>query len=302
MLTKEQFDQLKQGIENQDIPNGFQVVKDLVEYAADLQQKLELERNTLFAESQRKQQLMEQQAKPVDIANPSPEQLYMMVTGRFKAGTFPWSMVSESGKSAWAAAAAELVFAPDTIMASHATQQAEPVALHPDDAAVDRFAQAMKDKLALARAKGRSGWDDPNKCSVEFLAELLCGHLGKGNAGTFEDIANFAMMLHQRDADPTILAAALNEMRYAAHPPAVAVLGVTNISMETIGGNHRVVLHVGTIGEMYDLGKSLRTILSAAPQPAVLTLNQAQVEALKEVLRISDRSHEAWDILKKALK
>ena len=89
---------------------------------------------------------------------------------------------------------------------------------------------------------------------------------------------------------------------FPAQPPAVAVLGVTNISMETIGGNHRVVLHVGTIGEMYDLGKSLRSILSAAPQPAVLTLNQAQVEALKEVLRISDRSHEAWDILKKALK
>lgn len=79
--------------------------------------------------------------------------------------------------------------------------------LHPDDAAVDRFAAAMKVKLAAARAKGRSGWDDPDQCSVETLADLLLGHVGKGNSGTFEDIANFAMMLHQRGADPAILTA-----------------------------------------------------------------------------------------------
>jgi hypothetical protein len=37
-------------------------------------------------------------------------------------------------------------------------------------------------------------------------------HLLKGNAGTFEDVANFAMMLHQRGADPQLLAdAAKNE-------------------------------------------------------------------------------------------
>lgn len=77
---------------------------------------------------------------------------------------------------------------------------------HPDDAAVDRFATAMKAKLAAAREKGRGGWDDPEACSVEFLADLLVGHVGKGNPGNFEDIANLAMMLHQRGADPAILA------------------------------------------------------------------------------------------------
>lgn len=59
------------------------------------------------------------------FACPSAEQLYTMVTSRFQAGTFPWSMVSESGKAAWSAAAAELVFAPDTIMASHTPQQTQ---------------------------------------------------------------------------------------------------------------------------------------------------------------------------------
>lgn len=77
---------------------------------------------------------------------------------------------------------------------------------HSDDTAVDRFAAAMKVKLAAARAKGRGGWDDPAACSVEYLADLLVDHVGKGNCGTFEDVANFAMMLHQRGADPAVLA------------------------------------------------------------------------------------------------
>ena len=89
-----------------------------------------------------------------------------------------------------------------------ATRPAQTEQQHPDDAAVDRFAAAMKAKLAKSRAKGRGGWDDPNVCSVEFLAQLLVEHLGKGNTGTFEDVANFAMMLHQRGADPKVLAEA----------------------------------------------------------------------------------------------
>lgn len=76
---------------------------------------------------------------------------------------------------------------------------------HPDDMAVDRFAAAMKIKLAAAREKGRSGWDDPAACQVDHLAELLVSHVGKGNHGNFEDIANLAMMLHQRGADPSVL-------------------------------------------------------------------------------------------------
>lgn len=79
------------------------------------------------------------------------------------------------------------------------------MSIHSDDVAVDRFALAMKKKLAESRAKGRGGWDDPNRCTIEYLAELLVGHTTKGNEGTFEDIANFAMMLHQRGADPSVL-------------------------------------------------------------------------------------------------
>jgi len=77
--------------------------------------------------------------------------------------------------------------------------------MHPDDAAIDRFAAAMKAKMAAARAKGRSGWDSEEGCSDLSLARSLVSHIFKGNAGTFEDVANFAMMLHQRNANPVVL-------------------------------------------------------------------------------------------------
>lgn len=82
--------------------------------------------------------------------------------------------------------------------AALASQEAVPpaaVPAHPDDAAVDRFAVAMKEKMAASRAKGRGGWDDPAQCRVEKLAAMLVQHVEKGDP---VDIANFAMMIHQR--------------------------------------------------------------------------------------------------------
>lgn len=65
---------------------------------------------------------------------------------------------------------------------------------HPDDAAVDRFAAAMKAKLADARAKGRGGWDGP-ECNADTLSRMLRAHVDKGDP---RDVANFCMFLHQR--------------------------------------------------------------------------------------------------------
>ena len=62
---------------------------------------------------------------------------------------------------------------------------------HPDDEAVDRFAAALKEKLARSRAKGRGGWQ---AASAAHLSQLLRDHLPKGDP---VDIGNFAMMLHQ---------------------------------------------------------------------------------------------------------
>ena len=68
---------------------------------------------------------------------------------------------------------------------------------HPDDEAVDRFASAMHTKMAQARAKGKEGWDDPERCSDEKLGDLL------SNArflNQYVDVANYAMMLWARGA------------------------------------------------------------------------------------------------------
>lgn len=94
------------------------------------------------------------------------------------------------------------------VQASEGLHLYAPVGKHNDDVAVQRFSQAMKDKLAKSREKGRGGWEDPEQCSTEFLCDMLIGHLGKGNDGNFEDIANFAMMLHQRGDSPIKLAEA----------------------------------------------------------------------------------------------
>jgi Lar family restriction alleviation protein len=60
---------------------------------------------------------------------------------------------------------------------------------HTDDLAVDRFAHAMKQKLAQAREKGRGGWQE---CSQEELSRMLRDHIDKGDP---RDVANFCMFL-----------------------------------------------------------------------------------------------------------
>jgi hypothetical protein len=68
---------------------------------------------------------------------------------------------------------------------------------HPDDAAVDAFAEVMKAKLAKARAMGRSGWDNP-AWSHANIARALLQHVVKGDP---VDVANYAMFLeHRRDS------------------------------------------------------------------------------------------------------
>lgn len=69
---------------------------------------------------------------------------------------------------------------------------------HPDDVAIDRFCAAMKAKMALKRAEGRGGWEDPQQVGEPELADMLVDHIMKGDP---IDIANFCMMLHQREQD-----------------------------------------------------------------------------------------------------
>lgn len=74
-------------------------------------------------------------------------------------------------------------------------QLPDPPVRHTDDIAVDRFAAAMKAKLAEKRRQGYTGWDNKHDCSREHLVGLLHRHIVKGDP---IDVANFCMMLHQR--------------------------------------------------------------------------------------------------------
>ena len=69
-----------------------------------------------------------------------------------------------------------------------AEQQPAP---HPDDAAVDRFAAAMKAKLAKKCSEGRTVWQEGNSV---YLSELLREHVEKGDP---VDVGNLAMMIHE---------------------------------------------------------------------------------------------------------
>lgn len=70
--------------------------------------------------------------------------------------------------------------------------------VHADDKAVDAFAVAMKVKMATQRAKGYGGWDQIAACTDRSLADKLMEHTKKGDP---LDVANFCMMLHQRNQD-----------------------------------------------------------------------------------------------------
>ncbi|WP_069267374.1 hypothetical protein [Paraburkholderia nodosa] len=69
------------------------------------------------------------------------------------------------------------------------TVAADAAAPHSDDLAVDALAAAMKEKLAQARAKGRSGWQE---CDPEDLSHMLREHVSKGDP---RDVANFCAFL-----------------------------------------------------------------------------------------------------------
>jgi hypothetical protein len=83
---------------------------------------------------------------------------------------------------------------------------------HPDDIAVQLFADAMKSKMAKARANGRDGWNNAAICPTERLQTMLLEHIAKGDP---VDVANFCMMLWTRGA-PVASAKPVTYLRWRA--------------------------------------------------------------------------------------
>lgn len=74
-----------------------------------------------------------------------------------------------------------------------------------DDKAVDAFATVLKEKLAKARAKGRSGWQT---CELTYLLDGMRSHIEKGDP---LDVAAYALFLWARN-DSTKGVMTLNKM------------------------------------------------------------------------------------------
>lgn len=63
------------------------------------------------------------------------------------------------------------------------------VAKHPDDDAVDTFAQALRDRMAEKREQGRNGWEH---CDLDELGLRLLRSIADGDP---IDVGNYAMMI-----------------------------------------------------------------------------------------------------------
>ena len=74
-------------------------------------------------------------------------------------------------------------------------EEEDTAAPHQDDIAVDRFAAAMKAKLAQKREEGRGGWEDTELLSPQRLLNMLWHHMLKGDP---VDVANLCMMVSLR--------------------------------------------------------------------------------------------------------
>jgi hypothetical protein len=123
---------------------------------------------------------------------------------------------------------------------------------HADDHAVDRFAQAMKEKMAAARANGRGGWE---QCPPEVLSRMLREHVEKGDP---RDVANFCMMLWNiGDAISAPLAQSAEQDRIDAER---LVWLSRNLSVDLLNSYTRHVVMRGGDGDLSDI----RTFIDSA--------------------------------------
>lgn len=65
-----------------------------------------------------------------------------------------------------------------------------------DDKLVRHAADAMREKLKLARVRGRGGWWNSDECTVDDLRSLLREHIEKGD---MRDVLNLAAMVYVRE-------------------------------------------------------------------------------------------------------
>jgi len=168
---------------------------------------------------------------------------------------------------------------------------------HFDDHAVRQFAKMMAAKMAASRAKGRSGWDDPNQCSVEHLQALLHEHVAKGDP---VDVANICMMLRHYEAStatttPVVVAEQAGDVRQAV--PEWGTSDKTQHYAAMVADTNDADILRAAISDLCRDNERLAVMLKSAkqPDPAPALGWRAMQTAAAEVAISFDRTREYTD-------
>lgn len=141
---------------------------------------------------------------------------------------------------------------------------------HPDDLAVDKFAAAMKEKLAQARAKGRGGWEE---CDSADLSAMLHEHVAKGDP---RDVANFCMFLWSLGQPITQCHKALAD----AQEPVACVLAEVAKATAKFPTWPTDPLHaLAVLGE--EFGELTQAVLQSTYEPHKSTPDDVKTEAIQ---------------------
>ncbi|WP_236658650.1 hypothetical protein [Burkholderia thailandensis] len=129
-----------------------------------------------------------------------------------------------------------------------------------DDRAVDRFSEAMKAKLADARAKGRRGWQH---CEPQDLSRMLHEHVEKGDP---RDVANFCAFLWN-------MGEAITGPAPSSQPAAAPIpedCDVRNILLDVVPGEdgEGQEVYARNVADVERLLSEMGEKLDAAKQPA----------------------------------
>lgn len=94
------------------------------------------------------------------------------------------------------------------------------VASHPDDDAIDRFADRLRERMAQKREEGRGGWE---QCDEHDLGLRLLRSIADGDP---IDVGNYAMMIATLGAGTEhVLNTHLAKVLYEQHSPYALVKG-----------------------------------------------------------------------------
>lgn len=149
-----------------------------------------------------------------------------------------------------------------------------------DNDAVDLFATKMKEKLAQARAKGRSGWQT---CEKDLFSTMFVEHLFKNNENNLFDLANLLMFYEHLNGDTQGLLEEICKciQAIATEKPAKALIFNVDHGNMSIGFRTSFNEHIEKIAQI---------LKEKIGVDAVLVNNNAGIFQINEAVVLSKRN------------